>query len=176
MVSVDRKGLGGVRVVDVSSSATNPASATSAVIVALPEDPSVLTVESGDPADEIHCTLWFLGRIKEVKLDRDELRSTLSRVAASVGPCEARVTEVGSLGKMEPPATVLKLTRGLSVVRTLIDAVTPMPEQIWPMWTPHVTQGYGTEPTPDLVGTTIRFNRIALWWAGEKDEYKLHGN
>lgn len=157
-------------------SSINPASGTSAVIVALPEDPSVLTVEGGDPADEIHCTLWFLGRIKEVKLDRDTLRDTLRRVGAAVGPCEASVIEVGSLGRVEPPATVLKLSRGLAVPRTMINALTEMPEQIWPVWTPHVTQGYGTEPTSELIGRTITFDRLALWWAGEKDEYPLNGN
>lgn len=156
--------------------AANPAAQTSAVIVALPRDPEVLTVEGGDTADEMHCTLWFLGRINEHGYDREVLRDTVGRVAASVGPVEVSVIGVGRLGALEVPATVLKLSEGLVGIRAMIDNTTEMPPERFPVWIPHVTQGYGTEETPEMIGTVITFDRLALWWAGEKEEFLLNGN
>jgi len=41
--------------------AGNPAYATSGMVALVPDDPESFAVEGGDPADEMHCTLAFLG-------------------------------------------------------------------------------------------------------------------
>lgn len=147
----------------------------SALTVLLPENADILTVPGGDPAEELHCTLWFIGRAAESPVERSVLREACQRTAQAFSPVLSHVRGVSGLGNDDPQASVLLLGgSGPGMVHALLGSLVPnMPEPKFPNYTPHVTQGYGTPLDDSLVGMPIRFDRLALWWEDEREEFPL---
>lgn len=160
----------------------NAAAHTSVVTVLVPTAEWSERISSffpdGESADEIHCTLQFLGKAAACPVDRSVLDDALVVVAALYPPITVPVLSVRRLGNDTPPATVLLLGDGPDEIRAGVKRRVPdMPPPKFPTYKPHVTVGYGVslEPLYPLIGEQITFDRIALWWADERDEYPLAG-
>lgn len=160
-----------------------PDSYTTAVIVAVPSelDPVRLV---GD--EDKHATILFFGETATLP---DEAKGKIIQVLASAAnmfePFRDSISEVVRLGSENPPALVGKLN-GLSLtqIRDVLQIVPDLNEYMgnasqYPSYTPHVTFGY-----PDYAGeaeirakassiSIVKFDRLALWWNGEKYEFPL---
>lgn len=153
-----------------------PAAHTSAVIVLIPSDPqALLTQEEGsEPAHELHCTLWFLGKVLDTPVSRGQALIALSGVAETFGAVHATVKAVGTLGNDTPPATVALLTQEPEEIRVAVKRrLGNIPPSRFHSFTPHVTTGYGTTLPMDMMGSSVVFTKLGLWWGMERYEFPL---
>lgn len=147
---------------------------TGAMIALVPSDPGVFAVDGGDPADEMHLTLAYLGEaIDWTPEARTELMDAVMGVAAE--PVDAAAMGFAILNPAgTEPATVHLVgdAPGLEPLRLAIRDVldsTPglptIPEQHDP-FLPHITAGYGV-PVTDLTYTgPVVFDRLRIAFAG----------
>lgn len=153
----------------------------SGLISLIPRDPESLAVEGGDPADELHVTVAYLGKLDEA-LDANRATSgtAAQAIARDIAPFAATVTEVGMLGHDEPPAMVLFLDApGAVQAREIFEG--SVPEDLapkaytYPDYKPHLTLGYGLEPGDfeHLVGTEIVLDKVAYAWGDDVTELPL---
>jgi len=131
----------------------------------LPSDPEPLAVEGGDPANELHVTLCYLGKVDEVSPEAADALAQFVAGLADRGPIEATITEVGLLGHDEPPAVVGFLDSPdlhalheelTAALEAFTDEDAPRLRD-YPEYRPHITFGYDLDPeaVEDRVGTTI---------------------
>lgn len=155
---------------------------TGGMIALVPSDPAALAVPGGDPADEMHLTLAFLGddvtQVPEETWDR--LADELAEFAAGQRPVSGRIfahavwnVDGGPDGKFDP-ATVYELegpdfdALRSHVAFTLAPGALgrgAMPPQFVP-FKPHVTAGYGVPPGNLTAMGTVTFDKIRLATAG----------
>lgn len=148
------------------------------MIALYPDTPDALTVDGGDPADELHVTLAFVAEDAAVLLP-DDVTAIGNAAAAGAAvrsePLLLTVVGAGTLGDSEPPATVLFLQQsdgdgtdhqdGVSTVAAVIRGeLNDYGSEAFPAehdgFIPHMTVGYGT-PVADaqrLVGEQIKFS------------------
>jgi 2'-5' RNA ligase len=157
---------------------------TTAVLVAVPSamDPIRLV---GD--EEKHATLLFFGETSSLPSGaKEELLGTLEQVSMMTGSFVERILDISRLGTDEPPALVAMLTnRQLGSIREILQVNPKIKGYLsntpqFPDYTPHVTLAY-----PDYQGEAairktipqvrrIQFDRLALWWNGERIEFNLN--
>lgn len=146
---------------------------TGGMIALIPADPDALTVPDGDPADEMHLTLAYLG---DDVTDWDEERRAAARAAVeSVAAEPADITgarifghallnpDGGPDGDRDPCAVhLVGDAPGLTELRArMVDALPGLPAQHEP-FIPHITAGYGV-PVDRLTATgPVEFDRIRL--------------
>lgn len=147
-----------------------------AVIVLLPRDPGQWAIEGGTKPSRLHCTLHYLGLLDNSTINADKVKYVLGTLADSWRPIEANILGVQNLGDEDPPATVYRLTSAPSVIRAAIKVALPeIPPSTFPNFTPHMTQGYGTEPNTEHNGKWVVFDRLGLWWGNDQFEFPLDG-
>lgn len=154
---------------------------TGAMVAFLPHGPQFLAVEGGDPPEELHVTMVYMGDDHTVygAQHRHEISRVLSSLAT--GPVTAVVTGVQTLGDSEPPATVMMLDApDLHALRPTIKdgmaaAGVPVPEDTYPTYLPHLTLGYGLNPDDyqDRVGEIITLDRVGAWYGPDRVEVPL---
>jgi hypothetical protein len=154
---------------------------TGAMLAFLPSHTEALLVDGGEPADELHVTMLYLGddHTQYTVQDRHEISRVLSEL--NHGPITATVTGVQTLGSSEPPATVLMLDSAeLQVIRPrlkteLLGAGVPIPEDTYPEYLPHLTVGYGTDlaASEHLVGQHLTLDRIGAFYGPDRAEVPL---
>jgi len=161
------------------------------MVALVPAEPHALAVEGGDPEDELHLTLAYLG--DDVSGWTDQQRQAvhdLAKATAEVGgPVEGRVfahahfnPDGGPDGDRDPCAVYLvgdgaNLAQDrLLLVERLRDALgeVGLPEQHEP-FVPHVTAGWGI--TPDQLSFTgpVKFDRIRVALGGDVTDYPFDG-
>lgn len=132
-------------------------------IVAIPADGDDIWTVSSEQVP--HMTLVWLGQNPD--LDKQAVLAGIKDVAQTVRPVTTDVAQTSLLG--DDDAEVAMVDPGLmgdvrtdllanADIRAGYDAV----EQ-FPQWTPHVTLGYPDAPPKGAVGSTIQFDRLALW-------------
>jgi len=141
-----------------------------------------LAIPGGEPADDLHCTLIFLG--EDVSgLSSLGAQAVLDDIAMWTSHFPARAFAHATFNPDEfqghdPCAVYLignapglqDLQRELSVE---IGARYDISDQHTP-WIPHVTAGYGfTAQDLSFVGDIV-FDRIAVSWMGEEFSYPLY--
>lgn len=150
----------------------------------------MLAVPGGEPEDDMHLTLVFLGD-DVTMLDPAHLGAIVGRIADSyVEEITARVfghalfNPDGAEGR-DPCGVYLvghspELAQLHRDVREAVEGAVPIPEQHDP-WVPHCTASYGSQ-MPDgmpLVGEytgEVIFDRLGLSLAGETQFYPFVGN
>lgn len=151
---------------------------TGGMIALVPKNPDQYVVSGGDPAEELHLTLAYLG--SDVTGWSDErvnaIREAVSNMAAAVKPVDARVMghalwnpDGGPDGDMEPCAvyqiqgndTIANLNDWALGSSAQIIGDADMPEQHKP-FLPHVTAGYGIQPAALSHAGPIQFDTMRL--------------
>ncbi len=150
---------------------------TGGMIALVPANPDELTVEGGEPAEEIHLTLAYLGE-DVTGWGEDERATVLDHVrgwAADTAPIEADVMgwalfNPTGANDREPCAVHLVAGAGL------LDAKGAMGDHDTsehPVWIPHMTAGYGvTIDALSFIGP-ITFDRVRVALAGESEVFEL---
>lgn len=161
--------------------AAAPRQYTGGMIALRPADAEELVDSGGEPADELHVTLAFLGDDVSGHTPEmvEHLRGVARGVAASFTPFDGHIAGWGRLGT--DGAAVLLLNGGeIGDARdVLMSSACPdcLPEQHAP-FIPHMTLGYGTDPAAGAahVGKTVRFDRVSLDLGGVHEYFPLGGN
>lgn len=148
---------------------------TSAVVVLLPSDPASLAVSGGEPADDLHCTLWFIPNAETSGVNKAALAAALDRTSTYFGPVSGRVMTGMFLSNDDPQASVLTLlSKTIPQVRDVVRQLVPeIPPSIYDRFKPHVTLGYGIPVQTGHTGREIVFDRLALWWRDSRVTYRL---
>ena len=143
----------------------------SGLVSLIPTDPATLAVDGGDPAENLHVTIAYLGKLDRGHGDGlfDAAEAAADAIAAQVAPFTAMVTAVGELCNDEPPAMVLFLDApGAAQARRLfesgVDGTLTPDACTYPDYKPHLTLGYGLNPADyeHLVGTSFDLGTVAL--------------
>lgn len=168
---------------------------TGGMIALVPANPDELTVDGGDPAEQMHLTLAYLG--DDVTAwppeSRDTLLSEMEELVAgsgedslrdSRGPIEARVMghaqfnpDGGPDGDREPCAVYLvgdapRISDLQRIIRGIVENKEGVPEQHDPM-IPHITAGYGITPDQLSFVGPMTFDRLRVALADQVHDFPL---
>lgn len=169
---------------------------TGGMIALVPADPAALAVDGGDPADELHLTLVYLG--EDVTgwppENRDALLNEMAELLGGnnedslreVGPIEARIMghaqfnpDGGPDGDREPCAVYLiGDAPGVSnlhrIIRGIVEHKEGVPEQHDPLIA-HITAGYNLPL--DVLSFTgpVVFDRLRVALGDQVTDYPLGG-
>jgi 2'-5' RNA ligase/GNAT superfamily N-acetyltransferase len=159
---------------------------TGAMVALVPTDAAAaaLAVEDGEPADELHCTLLYLGEAADYDDDaRDAVTAAVADVAAGFAPFDAdgfAISLFNPESDERDPCIVLGLSGAelADVHDAVAGEVEASPEQHEP-WIPHITLVYDAEPemVAELTDRTgpVRFDRIRVAFGDEVIDYPLAG-
>lgn len=171
---------------------------TGAMVALIPTDPEALALEGGEPVDELHVTLFYLGDAADipVELQTAILSEVESRAAANwPGPIEAQVFGASIWNPTsDDPSMVLSVggpdlrpirddvQQGIINAPGNMDGEAPewaMPEQHQP-WVPHLCLAYAEpESLVEQMPTALErvgpatFDRVRVAFAGEVHDFKL---
>ncbi len=141
------------------------------VMVALvPDDPDALALEHDEalPADDLHITLCYLGKVQDLSsFDQSKILADTRRVCDEVGHAfSASADGVVVMGQNDEgvPATALLIQSEdiVSLYDALAEALDYHPT--YPSFIPHMTTGYGTpvEDAQEKVGQPIDFSNVLV--------------
>ena len=137
-----------------------------------------LALKGGEPADEIHLTLAFLGKAADLK-DPDGLKQAVSDWAARTPPLDGEIAGHGLFTAGPEPVTYVSPDLpGLPAARDdLTDALDGHPISKTHGFTPHMTIAYAdrTDDMPDHGGRKLSFDKASLVMAGDRHDFKLAG-
>lgn len=161
------------------------------MIALIPADPHALVVDNGDPAEELHLTLAYLG--DDVSGWTEAQREAVHNIGRSLAEVsdrlEARVfaharfnPDGGPDGDTDPCAVYLigdgynlAAERELLVQRLRGElGEASMPEQHTP-FVPHVTAGYGVDVSALEFTGPVAFDRVRVALGGDVTDYPLGG-
>lgn len=158
-----------------------------------------LAFDGGEPRDELHLTLWFLGDAEAIDDDqREALRNAVGGLSEfkDVGPIRARAFGVAHWNPTgDDPAWVLNVGDGMTrdgdgfvndslayvrgvVMSAVSDGVAAfsMPEQHSP-WQPHICIAYSssTDLVDDLTSRLgdVTFDRVRVAFGGDVTDFEL---
>lgn len=172
---------------------------TDGMVALIPAEPSAYAVEGGDPAEELHVTLAYLG--EHVDQWTAEQRTAVHEAAAhlasiwtdtSAGGAPAVESRVFAHAQFNPdggpdgdkePCAVYLLGDGetlahlrMAVVDSLSQAIgsADWPDQHEP-FVPHMTAGYGLDTAALSFTGPVQFDRIRVALGGEVTDYPFGG-
>jgi hypothetical protein len=159
---------------------------TSGMIALLPADPDAFTVPGGDPADEMHLTLAYLGDDLDTwsEVERAAVhRAVTDLIGDNSDPLTGRVFGHAVFNPGEGSATVHLVGEADAIDRFRDElwgwlrrglSGRELPEQHAP-FAPHITAGYGV-PFGRLKHTgPVRFDRVRVAMAGTTTDYPITG-
>lgn len=163
---------------------------TGGMIALVPADPESLTVAGGDPANQLHLTLAYLGDdlTGMSQETRDGITGHVASMASNLAPIDARIMghalwnpDGGPDGAMDPcaiyqvqPHPALSDARDYANMGARDQLGADYPEQ-HPGFLPHVTAGYGLEPAALNYAGPVKFDRIRLALGTDTTDYPLTG-
>jgi 2'-5' RNA ligase len=138
-----------------------------------------LVVEGGEPIKDLHMTVIFLGE-DVTGQDPTELISQLDTVADQYTKIEAQVFAHASFNpKGDEPCAVYLVGDNIDIMdlyEDLKDFVSkryPGSKEQHPIFTPHVTAGYGLDMSKLEYTGPITFESIGLRWPGHDQDWTL---
>lgn len=170
---------------DVTAAPAAPAAGghTGAMIALVPaaEDAARLAIEGGEPIEELHLTLAYLGEAAE--WSSAQTNAVLAAMV-DIAPASPILGEAwghalfnpNTTGK-DPCAVYLVGADGLTDLRAavlgaLADIGGPVPDQHDP-FVPHLTAGYGLPVTALTETGPVRFDRLRVAFAGRYEDIPL---
>jgi hypothetical protein len=167
---------------------------TGTMIALVPTDPESLAVDGGEPADQLHVTLWFLGEVEAIPAElQTAILSNIGDVATRLPPVDAQVFGAAVWNPTgDAPCCVLSVGgSGLDRIRdlTLFAVVEAdagqtdgwlMPDQHTP-WAAHMCVAYTDDPPavmPDALLTVgpLMLDTIRVAFGGETHDILLTGD
>lgn len=152
-------------------------------LIPSPDDLKRLAVWGGDPADELHLTLAYLGDDLTTIDDqvRDQLLNDISTYADTTAPIQAEAFAHAAFNPNSPdkdPCAVYLVNGDFErdTVHGMASRAlgTDMPDA-YPQFIPHITAGYDV-PVDTLSYTgPITFDRVRVAIAGDHTDYRLNG-
>ena len=149
-------------------------------MVALYPSPDVaraLAQDAGEPAEDLHLTLAFLGEADELE-DIDALKAVVAGIAAAAPPLSGEVSGIGHFTAGPEPVTYASPdVPGLAELRQAVcegcegAGAEPSGEH---GFTPHITLSYA-HSEPDIPNLPLSFDTLSLVVAGERTDYLLRG-
>lgn len=153
-----------------------------AMVALVPAHPADLALEGGEPADQLHLTLLYLGDAVDYPPEAQaQVLQTCRELADGWGTVTAQGFAVAAFNPNgEEPCLVL-LCSGNELTElhdAVADEITASPEQHQP-WIPHVTLAYTADTSllPGLVDRTgtVQFDRLRVAFAGQVTDLPLDG-
>ncbi|GAA0897754.1 hypothetical protein [Pseudonocardia zijingensis] len=150
---------------------------TGGMIALVPADPGALVVEGGDPAEELHLTLAYLGddvtgwpaeQIAAVLDGARQIAAVTPRVEAEVMGHAA--FNPGDANDFEPCAVYLVTGDMLPALKGEAAAFDVSEH---PVFLPHVTAGYGLDPADLSYVGPVQFDRLRVALADEVHDFPL---
>lgn len=158
---------------------------TGGMIALVPADPEALAVAGGDPADQLHLTLAYLGDDVGSMSDatREALKRHVSNFAQDFPAVQGKIMAHAVYnpdGEEHDPATVYQLqhhdhlTSAADHARQLAQQAmgADFPQQ-HPGFLPHVTAGYGLDPKKLSATGPVTFDRARLALGDEVHDFPL---
>jgi 2'-5' RNA ligase len=162
---------------------------TGGMVALVPADPQQLVVvDGGEPADELHLTLAYLGD-DVTAWTPDQTQAVLdaaAKIAADVGaPIEARAMghttfnpDGGDDGSREPCAvyTIGDSAQIMPLHTDVVQALTAALPDLHPQHTPflpHITAGYQMDASALTYAGPVTFDRLRVALAGDVTDYPL---
>ncbi len=154
---------------------------TGAMIALVPADPAALVIEGGDPPEELHLTLAYLGEAADWAPDAQAaLNTALSAVLG--GTVDGQVFGHARFNpndpEKDPCAVYLVDSAGAREIRDAVWdvlATTPgvpaLPENHG--FIPHITAGYGLDVTALEYTGPVAFDRLRVAFAGQASDMLL---
>ena len=157
-----------------------PPTGTMVALFPTPNVASKLAVKGGEPKDEIHLTLAFLGKADKLP-DPDGLKQTVADWAARTPPLDGEISGHGLFTAGPEPVTYVSPDLpGLPEARA--DLADALEQGDHPLskdhgFTPHMTIAYSdrTKDLPDHGGRRIGFGKASLVIGPERHDFKLAG-
>lgn len=150
---------------------------TSGMIALRPADPEALTVDGGDPPEDLHVTMVFLG--DEVTDEAHQAAAEAAqRVAGDIpGPFTARVAGYGVLGG-EDACVVFLNGDGFAAVRDALDAAELAAPEQWAPWICHMTIGYGVDlsAAEGMLGREFEIDALSVDVGDTHERFVLGGD
>jgi len=156
-----------------------------AMIALFPADPEALVVDGGLAADDLHVTCMFLGVADAYDDDRrDGIVRAVNEAAAAGSPIQAEASGIVIIGKNDEgqPAVCLLLESQqlMDAWEVILDKVKPTAateQGGHPTFIPHLTLGYGLDPTSDevasKVGKTVVLDRLGAKFGDELFDFRI---
>lgn len=171
----------------VAADSANPQANTGAMVALIPSDADGqrLAVDGGEPVDQLHCTLIFLGDDASTIDDqtRQEIIDRATALAADWDPIEASGFGVAVFNPAGDQPCVVLLCSGDDLAEfqaQLLDEI-PSEETQHQPWIPHITLAYWGQtdlaepPTADLFARCgpVTFDRIRVAFGADETDIPL---
>jgi hypothetical protein len=156
------------------------------MVALIPVDAGSLAIPGGDPPSQLHVTLAFMspdanGVSDEVRGQVNEVMATVAAIGTQIVAQVTGVVVMGSNEAGERATALLLESDDLAMAHAFVQdglRQTPMSDQgDHPHFIPHLTLGYGIDPTtPEVeakVGQSITFDQLAVVFAGDTQLHKL---
>jgi 2'-5' RNA ligase len=170
------------------------AAGTGAMVALIPAAPDALSAEGGDPADELHITMLYLGDADEFSpRQQPAVHETATLIAGMVGrTIPVKVSGIAEFGPSDDGDIAVVLVLESPILGPLHDVIeeTLHAEGVdnastHPGFIPHLTLGYAAPDSDELeafrddaralVGTEIMFNRLRVVFADDAVDHQLGG-
>lgn len=156
------------------------ARATGGMVALYPRvaDAQKLVVPGGEPLEDLHCTVIFLG--EDVRgQDPTELTDFMHYVSANFRPIEAKIFGSGVFNSTTTDPCVVYLVGGSPDLTPLFRQLKHFTEVHYPgtaeqhdPWIPHITAAYGAGVGMSYEGPVL-FDRLGLRWPGADQDFIL---
>ncbi len=138
-----------------------------------------LVVSGGEPIEDLHMTVIFLGE-DVTGQDPTELISQLDYVAQNYSPIEAQAFAHALFNPSgDEPCAVYLVGDNIDIVdlyndlKRFVDQHYPGSKEQHPVYTPHITAGYGVGINKLTYTGPITLERIGLRWPGHDQDWGL---
>lgn len=156
------------------------AKATGGMVALYPrmDDAQKLVVPGGEPLEDLHCTVTYLGE-DVTGQDPTELLDFLYQLAPQFPPIEANIfgSAIFNSSGDEPCVVYLvgnnpHMTPLFQQLRRFVSERYPGAAEQHDPWIPHVTAAYGAGVGMDYEGPVV-FDRLGLRWPGADQDFIL---
>jgi 2'-5' RNA ligase len=149
------------------------------------EAAAALAIKGGEPAEDLHITLKFLGKDATEIKGRDKIEAALAAWAKTAKPLAGKVVGMGEFKANpewhpdEKPIFAKPDIPGIQEFRKSLVAALPagVMEDTHPEYKPHITLDYipadAKRPADKLDQVSLVFDRVYLVWSGERVAFML---
>lgn len=162
----------------ILSADAEQAKETGGMIALRLREPEVLLVPGGEPIEELHMTVAYLGQ-DVTGMDPTPLLGLLDNIQGQFGPIITEVFGYAAFNPSDPEnGCAVYMVQGTEELRDLHSRIDEAARQLFPdsgahpVWLPHVTAKYGLPCALNYQGP-VTFDKISLDFAGEHHFFNL---